>query len=108
MCYNARTFRLHLHPAGKQGMAGEHEELEQALDQLQSQLDEMRAVDPDVAAHLGSTIEQAKGVLAGRRGGEHHSVFEQLKDAVLEYEASHPMLAGNIGAVIRALGQMGI
>jgi hypothetical protein len=89
-------------------MAGEHEELRKALDQLQAQLDEMRAVDPVVAAELGSTIKEAKGVLAGKAAGEQQSMFEQLRDTVLEYEASHPTLAGNIGAVIRALGQMGI
>ena len=91
-------------------MSGGHKKLESALDDLQSQLDEMRSLDPDLAAHLGSTIDQAKAVLAGRptEQDEHRSMIDQLKDAVLKYEASHPTLAGNIGSVIDALGQMGI
>ena len=88
----------------------EHEKLRGALDALQAQLDEMRQVDPDLATHLGSTLDQAQALLAGRptREDEHGSLVEQLKDAVLKYEASHPTLAGNIGSVINALGRMGI
>jgi hypothetical protein len=90
-------------------MTGEHEPLRKALDQLEAQLDELREVDPDVAAQLDATIHQAQGVLAGgEKAKDHQSVLEQLKDAVLQYEASHPTLAANLGAVIRALGQMGI
>jgi predicted NBD/HSP70 family sugar kinase len=109
MCYNARSFvRFSLDRSGR--MTPEHEELRKALDQLQAQLDQMRAVDPDVARQLGTTIDEAKDVLAGGGGHTHapHSLVEQLKQAVLEYEASHPTLAGNLGALVRALGQMGI
>ena len=88
----------------------EHEKLRGALDALQAQLDEMREVNPEVAVHLASTLDQAQAVLAGRPAGEdeHRSMVEQFKDAVLKYEASHPTLAGNIGSVIDALGRMGI
>jgi Domain of unknown function (DUF4404) len=91
-------------------MGGEHDKLRSALDQLQAQVDAVRAVDPDVAANLDSTIDQAKAVLAGRptEEDEHRTLTEQLKDAVLKYEAEHPTLAGNIGSVIDALGQIGI
>jgi hypothetical protein len=87
-----------------------HDKLKAALDELQAQLEEMRAVDPEVASQLGSTIDQARAVLAGRptAADEHASMVEKLRGAVLEYEASHPTLAGNLGAVINALGQMGI
>jgi Domain of unknown function (DUF4404) len=88
----------------------EHEKLRDALEALEAQLDEMREVDPEMAAHLGSTLDQAQAVLAGRptQEDEHASMVEQLKRAVLKYEASHPTLAGNIGSVIDALGRMGI
>jgi hypothetical protein len=91
-------------------MTDPRDKLKSALDELQAQLEEMRAVDPEVAGQLGSTIDQARAVLAGRPTGtdEHASLIEQLKGAVLEYEASHPTLSGNLGAVISALGQMGI
>jgi hypothetical protein len=91
-------------------MSGQHDKLRSALEQLQGQLDEMRAVDPGVAAHLDSTIDQAKAVLAGRptEEAEQRSLSAQLKDAVLKYEVEHPTLAGSLGSVIDALGQMGI
>jgi hypothetical protein len=91
-------------------MSGEQESLRKALDRLQAQLDELRAVDPDVAAQLEATIHRARSAPAerGSQASEHHSLLEQLQDAVLEYEASHPTLAANLGAVIKALGQMGI
>jgi len=88
----------------------EHEQLRGALDALAAQLDEMREVDPEVAAQLSTTVEQAQAVLQGRpsRAEEHGTLIEHLKAAVLEYEASHPTLAGNIGSLIDALGRMGI
>ena len=91
-------------------MTSQHDKLRQALAQLQAQLDELRAVDPAVAEHLDSMIGQAQAVLAGRPtgGDEHRSMVEQLGDAVLKYEATHPTLAGNLGSVIDALAQMGI
>jgi hypothetical protein len=80
------------------------------LDRLQSQLDELREIDPAVAARLQENIDQAKQVLARRepQGTGHATVVEQLNDAVLELEASHPTLAQNLGGLIDALGRMGI
>ena len=91
-------------------MAGEHDQLSKALDQLQAQLEEVRQLDPGVAAHLESTIAEAQAALAGRPtpAATHRSIVERLSDAVLKYEASHPALAGNLGSIIDALGQMGI
>jgi len=111
ICYNTRVLGCRSWgPEETRRMSDHHDKLRSALDALQAQLDEMRAVDPDVAAHLGSTIDQAKAVLAGRptEEDEHRSMIGQLKEAVFKYEASHPTLSGNITSVIDALGQMGI
>jgi hypothetical protein len=88
----------------------QHEKLQASLAQLQAQLDELRAVDPAVAAHLGQTLAQAQTALAGSTspGPEHETVVEQLQDALARYEASHPMLAGTLRSVIDGLAQMGI
>ncbi len=85
-----------------------HEQLQRALDDLQAHLDEMRQLDPNVARHLDTTIERAKGVLAGEEPAEPHRVSQQLSDAIQHYEASHPTLAGNLRSVIDALAQIGI
>jgi ABC-type transporter Mla subunit MlaD len=91
-------------------MSGQHEKLRQALDDLQAQLAEMRQVDPDVAAHLDTTISRAQAVLdaAPESPDEQQSVSEQFGDALLHYEASHPTLAGTLRSVVDALGQIGI
>lgn len=92
----------------------DHEKLRETLDQLRSQLDELRRRDPAVAEQLAATIDEAQAVLTGKSPGEHEtpapqgSIVDRLKDAVLEYEASHPSLAGNLGGIINALGRMGI
>jgi hypothetical protein len=91
-------------------MSGQHEKLRQALDDLQAQLAEMREVDPNVAAHLDTTIAQAQAVLdaAPAAADDQQTVSEQFNDALLHYEASHPTLAGTLRSVVDALGQIGI
>lgn len=89
-------------------MSQQHEKLSQALAQLQTQLEEIRQIDPAVAERLQGTLAQAQAALAGERPAEPHTLSEQLRDTVLEYEASHPRLATTLGSVIDALGQMGI
>jgi len=91
-------------------MASEHDKLRETLDQLAAQLDEMRKLDPAIATHLETTIAEAKSALSGRgfEPADHRSIIQELSDAVLKYEASHPTLAGNLGSVIDALGRMGI
>jgi hypothetical protein len=92
----------------------DHEKLRETLDQLRSQLDELRRRDPAVADQLAATIDEAQAVLTGKSPGDQGSaapqgsIIDRLKDAVLEYEASHPSLAGNLGGIIDALGRMGI
>ncbi len=91
-------------------MNGGHEKLRQALRELQTQLAELRTIDPAVAEHLETTIAEANSVL-GREAApveEHQGVADQFGEALRNYEASHPTLAGNIRSVIDALAQIGI
>jgi hypothetical protein len=95
-------------------LMADHEKLRETLDQLRSQLDELRRRDPAVAEQLAATIDEARAVLTGKSpsgresAAPHGTIVDRLKDAVLEYEASHPSLAGNLGGIIDALGRMGI
>jgi len=91
-------------------MAADHDELRKTLDHLRAQLDEMRQVDPAVAAQLDVTIGEAKAALAGPpiQPAEHRSIIKRLSSAVAKYEASHPSLAGNLGSLIDALSRTGI
>jgi hypothetical protein len=91
-------------------MAQDHDKLHETLEALRAQLGELRKRDAQVAQHLETTIAEAEEALGGRRKrpDEHESMMARLSDAVREYEASHPSLAGNLGAIIDALGRMGI
>ncbi len=89
---------------------GGHEKLRQALDELQARLAEMHEVDPAVAEQLTGSIARAQNVLAAERAeqDEHQGVADSFNDALLQYEAAHPTLAGNLRSVIDALAQIGI
>jgi len=90
-------------------MSGEHDKLRQALADLKTHLEELREIDPAVAAHMDTTLAEAQNVLKSEpQGEERQNVSEQLNDAMLHYEASHPTLAGNLRSVIDALAQIGI
>jgi hypothetical protein len=92
-------------------MMSDHlDKLRETLEQLRSQLDELRQHDPRVASHLEATIGEAEAALGGavKPSEEHESMVQRLSDAVHDYEASHPALSGNLGAIIDALGRMGI
>lgn len=91
-------------------MNGGHEKLRQALEDLQAQLAELRTVDPAIADHLEATIDEARGVLSQESSPatEHEGVADSFGEALRNYEASHPTLAGNLRSVIDALAQIGI
>lgn len=90
-------------------MNGGHEKLRQALEELQSRLAEMRTVDPAVAEHLETTIAEARAVLTKESPAEEQEgVADSFGEALRNYEASHPTLAGNLRSVIDALAQIGI
>ncbi len=88
----------------------QHDKLRGTLDQLQAQLDEMRASSPAVAQHLDSLIAESRAALENPAGlpARRRSIVQRLSDAVLKYEASHPILATSLGNIIDALAQLGI
>jgi hypothetical protein len=90
-------------------MAEGDDKLRSTLDELRSQLAALRQRDPRVADHLEATIAEAQAALGKPSGSsEHASIVKRLSDAVRQYEATHPGLAGNLGSIIDALGRMGI
>jgi len=91
-------------------MVDPNEQLREPLNRLQAELEEIRKVNPAVASHVEAILGELHAALAAR-GTEplaHRSVVERLSDAVLQYEASHPTLSGNLGSIVHGLSRMGI
>lgn len=91
-------------------MADERGKLREALDRLQSQIDEVRQRDPSLAANLEATIVEAKTALdlPPLRSEEHGSLIKRLGETVQSYEKSHPKLAAAVGGIVDALAEIGI
>lgn len=96
------------------------EKLQQTLDELHAQLDEAESVDAELAAQLRSaaaditrTLEKQSAEEAPEKAEEAASEDstpspDMLEEAAVEFEQSHPTIAGTIRRVIDMLAQMGI
>ena len=86
------------------------EKLRETLNELEAELQSLESLDPETRAMLAEAATEIQAALHKEDGDdlEHHSLTERLRDAVQEFEADHPTLAGVLNRVIDALGQMGI
>jgi chromosome segregation ATPase len=77
-------------------------ELEAELEGLDSLDDQTREELADAAAEIASTLRR------GKRSEATKSVEDSLQNRLVEFEASHPQLAGIVTRLIDGLGQLGI
>jgi uncharacterized membrane protein len=98
-------------------MTLDREKLQQTLAELHSQLDEAESLDADLAAQLRTvageieqTLEkqQAAGPASDPSEPAPASAPELLEEAAVEFEQSHPTIAGTVRRLIDVLAQMGI
>jgi chromosome segregation ATPase len=93
-------------------MSHDQERLEQALQELQQELDDLQNVDPQLRQRLERTLADLRSALAQTPRAESArqppGVVQRLTEAAEHFEETHPTLAGTIGSVIDALGRMGI
>jgi hypothetical protein len=94
-------------------MSREQQRLEQALQELQAELDDLENVDPQLRQRLEHTLAELQAALAsasptGSPRKQPPNVVQRLTEAAEHFEETHPTLAGTIGSVIDALGRMGI
>ncbi len=97
--------------------------LEQLLGELRAQLAASSTVDAPLRRRLEQTLSEVQQALstpggltsaASASGGSSavgHSgepLRKRLSEATIEFEVSHPALAGTLGSLIDALGRMGI
>jgi hypothetical protein len=86
----------------------DRQQLLATLDQLRQQLDQTPSLHAATVAKLRATLADLEATLEGKIPPSEQSLAERLSQAALEFEASHPVLSGNLGSIIAALGRMGI
>ena len=89
-------------------MPDEREQLLATLDQLRERLNQTPSLPGATVAKLRATLVDIEAALGGKEPASPQRFTERLSQAALEFEASHPMLSGNLGSIIDALGRMGI
>ena len=86
------------------------EQLQQTLDQLHEQLAAAGAdLDQATQDRLQTALEEIKQTLGVPTETEaNDSVVERLREAEIQFEQSHPTLAGTVRRLVDVLAQMGI
>jgi uncharacterized protein DUF4404 len=77
-------------------------ELESELRQVDSVDDATREALADAAAEIAASLRR------GKRSERTEAAEASLQDRLVEFEASHPQLAGILTRLIDGLGQLGI
>jgi hypothetical protein len=90
-------------------MAEHLDKLRGTLADLDAELDDVDQLDDDTRAMLADVAEEIAAVLRrGERTERTGDVEMSLRDRVVEFEASHPGLAGVMHRLIDGLSQLGI
>lgn len=87
------------------------EKLQQTLAELHSQLDEAESLDADLEAQLRAAAGRIERTLDKQPlpgPADMPSTPEILEDAAVQFEQSHPTIAGTVRRLIDVLAQMGI
>ncbi|MGA1839407.1 MAG: DUF4404 family protein [bacterium] len=89
----------------------ENQKLRKMLEQLHSELKETETVDKSGSELLHILMNDIKNILdksAEEQSRQRSSLINQLKQAILYFEESHPTLALSMKKVIDTLSNMGI
>ncbi|MCA9248163.1 MAG: DUF4404 family protein [Planctomycetales bacterium] len=91
-------------------MSQQADQLQATLNQLHEQLGATGAdLDATTRAQLQETLQEIAQVLGGSSAsGEEASITDRLRGAEIQFEESHPTLAGTIRRLVDMLAQMGI
>lgn len=86
------------------------EKLKATVAELEEELRSLEALDDETSEVLEEALREIQAALSPDKSTEleAESLMDRLNDATLEFEGSHPTLAGIIGRLIDGLGQMGI
>jgi len=86
------------------------QQLRAQLAALHEALADAESVGPEARELLENVMEDIRQLLEleEQRAGEPEGLIERLREAVEDFEESHPVLAEAAGRVIDALARMGI
>lgn len=86
------------------------QQLRAQLAALHEALADAESVGPEARELLEAVMEDIRQLLEleEQRAGEPEGLIERLREAVEDFEESHPVLAEAAGRVIDALARMGI
>jgi hypothetical protein len=85
------------------------EKLRATLAELEAELESIDSFDDETRAELAGAAEEIAAALRrGKRSEATTRVENSLQSRLVEFEASHPQLAGIITRLIDGLGQLGI
>jgi hypothetical protein len=93
--------------------AARREHLRQTLAELEDELREAEAVDPELHARLERTLAELRAAVEAaerddRAPPEQHGLMDHLSDAMRRFEVTHPKLSLAVGRVVDALSNLGI
>lgn len=91
-------------------MPHDQTELLALVQQLQKQLRDTTAIDPAVAKQVHAVVQEIEAALprANASGAEELPVVDRLRQAALDFEASHPVLSQTVGNIADSLAKIGI
>ena len=84
--------------------------LKDSLEQLHSELQNAREIDPESAEILRKLIGDIENILersGSEREEEHKNILDGLRESAQKFELTHPELAGAIRIVINSLSNIG-
>lgn len=84
--------------------------IEETLAKIEAALREARGTDPKNKAEIIALLEKAKAEVANEKRSKDllGQAEEGLKDAAVEFDATHPKLAAIVGEVSAMLAKIGI
>ena len=85
--------------------------LAQSVERLRNEIETDTTLSPETRQEMIGVLESMSAALADNpdlASEEHQSLLRQFKDAVWQFEKSHPTLTVVLGRVMDDLGRMGI
>ena len=82
--------------------------LRRSLDELRAELDRLDAGDAMVRARLDRLIAGIEAKLAASEDEEEDSLLDEVREAILQLEVTHPTATAVLNRIAAALGNLGV